>query len=263
MSNLAIPNVKGTLTFLASFLTPWRNVFRARAASGLFFHAHRRDGIGRHIAKYGAHEPVLTRWISDYLAAAGAGIVVDVGANLGWHALHAARHRNVATVIAFEPDKFNADLLRRNINENHVTTVKVDTRGVGRRREVKQLYRYKTSNLGRHSFAADAGFGSSPVEIIDLDSALAEQHLEARAILLLKIDVEGFESEVIAGASAALSRTTAIAIEHSERQSLVYETLLAAGFDPHTLRDDGVLLPLSEAQILAMSQFDAIWIRAK
>ena len=49
---------------------------------------HYRDTIGRHIAKYGTHEPLVTRWLSDYLAAAKPGIAIDVGANLGWHAVH-------------------------------------------------------------------------------------------------------------------------------------------------------------------------------
>ena len=86
-----------------------------RARDGLSFYVHHRDLIGRHIAKYGRHEPIPTGWLNDYLATAKPGLFVDVGANLGWHAVHAAQHRAVETVVAFEPDPFNAWLLDRNL----------------------------------------------------------------------------------------------------------------------------------------------------
>jgi hypothetical protein len=71
----------------------WRPAFKVQAAgSHLKFFVHHRDLIGRHIAKYGTHEPIPTRWLANYLAGAPRGIFVDVGANLGWHAVHAAQH---------------------------------------------------------------------------------------------------------------------------------------------------------------------------
>ena len=43
--------------FLLAWLMPWRPAFRTRAKqSKLSFFVHRRDIIGRHIAKYGSHE---------------------------------------------------------------------------------------------------------------------------------------------------------------------------------------------------------------
>src|SRR5205085_11280585 len=98
----------------------WQPVFRAPAFSGLTFLAHRRDAIGRHIAKYGTHEAEITRWIAARLAASPSGLFVDAGANIGWHALHAAREPNVETVVAFEPDLFNAHLLERNLPANGI-----------------------------------------------------------------------------------------------------------------------------------------------
>src|SRR5581483_1040996 len=121
----------GTLNFLLAQLTPWRPAYRVRAAkSGLAFFAHRRDVIGRHVAKYGTHEPLLTQWIADYLGAAAPGTMIDVGANLGWHAVHAAIHPNVETVVAFEPEPFNAWLLEQSLTENAIENVIVDARAV-------------------------------------------------------------------------------------------------------------------------------------
>ena len=84
LAELKLPRPLGTLAFVAAWFVPWRPAFRIHAAeSGLAFFVHHRDTIGRHIAKYGTHEPLVTRWMADYLSAAGRGIVVDVGANLG------------------------------------------------------------------------------------------------------------------------------------------------------------------------------------
>ncbi len=92
--NSPLPRPLGTLMFLLAWLVPWRPAFRTRASeSKLAFFVHHRDTIGRHIAKYGTHEPLVTRWMAEFLAAGRRGIVVDVGANLGWHALHAAQAR--------------------------------------------------------------------------------------------------------------------------------------------------------------------------
>ena len=79
---MRIPKIIGTATFLAAWLTPWRPAFRVRPpGSKLSFYVHHRDLIGRHIAKYGTHEPVPTRWIGNYLRTAKPGLFIDVGAN--------------------------------------------------------------------------------------------------------------------------------------------------------------------------------------
>src|SRR5262245_21575689 len=187
---VTIPRLGGTLAFLMSWLVPWHPIFRVRSArSNLAFFVHHRDAIGRHIAKYGTHEPLLTRWLSDYLAAARPGIVVNVGANVGWHALHAATQPKVEAVVAFEPDPFNAWLLDRNLSANQIGKVVVNACAVGAKPGMLKLYRYKTSNSGRHSAAVDHGFGSRSVPVVDLDGALAGLQLGSKTISALKIDV--------------------------------------------------------------------------
>jgi FkbM family methyltransferase len=161
------------------------------------------------------HEPLLTQWIAEFLDLGADALVIDVGANLGWHAVHAAKHSNVETVVAFEPDRFNAWLLERNVAANGLRNVILDSRCVGARPGIARLYRYKSSNAGRHSLTADYGFGSSLMTMTDLDGALEDLGLGCRPVGLMKIDVEGYEPAVIAGASRTLERTTAVVLEHS------------------------------------------------
>ena len=209
------PRSGGRAQFLAAWLTPGRPAFRVRARDGLSFYVHHRDLIGRHIAKYGRHEPIPTGWLNDYLSTAKPGLFVDVGANLGWHAVHMARHPNIEPLIAFEPEPFNAWLLDRNLAANGIENVIVDNRAVAEKPGSGRLHRYKSSNFGRHSLTADYGFGSRAVALTDIDGALAGLGLSDRRVAIIKIDVEGSEPAVIAGARQTLARTDAIILEYS------------------------------------------------
>jgi FkbM family methyltransferase len=270
-SQIVLPRPLGTLGFVAAWFVPWRPAFRTTAAqSKLKFHAHHRDAIGRHIAKYGTHEPLVTRWMAEFLNAAPRGIVIDIGANLGWHALHAARHPKAETVVAFEPDPFNAWLLERNLAANDIDNVIVESRAVGAAPGTAHLHRYNRNNFGRHSLAADHGQGSRTVPVTDLDGALAALGLSERPISLIKIDVEGYEPKVIDGAVQTLQRTDGLILEYSPDLSaaggLSTTTMLAqlknAGFSPFVLWSKGgtVRIEASELEGFAGS-LDVIWVK--
>jgi FkbM family methyltransferase len=247
------------------------SVYRVRAQeSNLAFFVHRRDAVGRHITKYGAHEADLTRWIAHRLAAVEPALFVDVGANVGWHALHAALCKWVETVVAFEPDPFNAWLLDRNLMENGIDNVIVSCSALGTQRGQARLYRYKASNRGRHSLAADHGHGSKMVPVLDLDSALDDLGFGDRRVAILKIDVEGYEPAVIAGARATLARTEAAILEYtpalSQRSGLsaqaMIATLHAGGFLPFALQANAATAPIDVEELRNFDgQKDIIWLR--
>lgn len=266
---MRIPRPAGTLNFLLAWLIPWRPAFRTRAKnSKLVFYAHFRDIIGRHIGKYGVHEPRITQWMADYLsAAAGPGMVVDVGANLGWHAVHAAQYAAVETVVAFEPDLFNAQLLDRNLTANKIDKVVVSTCAVGAQSGIARLHRYRGTNYGRHSLLTDYGYGSRLVPLRDLDSALESLGLSEQPILVLKIDVEGYEPAVIEGARRTLTRTQAIALEYSPdlvELAAMVDALHAAGFAPYVFKDDRRITEIALDDLRKVGgQTDVIWINKK
>jgi FkbM family methyltransferase len=268
---IRIPRPVGTLSFLLAWLVPWRPAFRVRAEpSKLSFFVHRRDAAGRHIAKYGHHESLLTQWISDHLSNSSPGIFVDVGANLGWHVVHAAQKEAVETVVAFEPDPFNAWLLDRNLSLNQIDNVIVCNCAVGAQRGVVTLHRYKSSNFGRHSVLTDYGNESRTVPVTDLDSKLDAIGLADRRVLVLKIDVEGYEPAVIAGAQQTLARTDVVILEYSPDLSRsgglsvdgMLDQLQVAGFVPHGLAADGRFAAIAVDELRKnKGQVDLIWIR--
>jgi FkbM family methyltransferase len=198
------------------------------------------------------------------------GIFVDVGANVGWHSIHAAQHDSVETAIAFEPDAFNAWLLDRNLTLNGIDKVIINNCAVGNECGVVRLNRYKSSNYGRHSVLTDYGYGSRIVPITDLDTALSALGFSHCRIVILKIDVEGYEPAVISGAMQTLARTDVVIIEHSPALSRsgglsaadMVDSLHAAGFTPHRLADQGHLITITLGDLKNLEGIvDVIWTR--
>jgi FkbM family methyltransferase len=117
---------------------------------------------------------------------------VDVGANVGLYAVACARRVRPGRVIAFEPDAGNAELLGRTIALN----------GVGDVVEVRQLaLGSESGELPFRSAMQQSGFQADWSETV----AMSTLDLEVGGrVDVLKIDVEGFELEVIAGAAGIL-----------------------------------------------------------
>jgi FkbM family methyltransferase len=258
------------LAYYAAWLVPWRSCIKVRAEkSRLAFYSGRSCIITRYIGKYGRFEPDLTDWLAGYLASCPPGLFVDIGANVGWHSLHAARLPGVETVVAFEADPANAWLLDRNRTENDVANIVLVAAAVGDRRGTARLNRYKTSNNGRHSLAVDHGYGSITVPLIDLDGTLDDLGLGDRPIAAMKIDVEGFEPAVIAGAQRALGRTQAVVLELSPRlyrdAGLDIKTMLgvlrANGFSPFTIEAGGALQADSTVWSDQDCVCELVWLR--
>jgi FkbM family methyltransferase len=232
----------GALKYLALRSLPFvRQAWARHRDSGLRFRVHLRDVVGRTILRRRAYEPLLTNWLLARLRQDGGGLFVDVGANIGWFALQAARAGQVEQVLAVEPDVLNHALLRRNIEANGlggrvlpVACALGDAPGLAR------LSVYKDSNLGKHSLVVDHGHGGCWVPVLPLDGLLASLGLADRPLAALKVDVEGFEPRVFAGAARALARCATVLVELSPELSraggldvaAVLDRLQAAGFEP-------------------------------
>ena len=272
MRKSRLPRPLQTLKFLGAWLVPWRAAFLTEAEpSRLRFFVSHRDGIGRQVAKYGCIEPELTAWIGERLQRSPAGIVVDVGANLGWHSVHAAKYECVEKIVAFEPDAFNAWLLEQNLAINAIDKVIVEACAVGAAPGLARLYRYKPSNKGRHSLLKDYGLGSRLLPMVDIDSALDALGLGDRRVILMKIDVEGYEPSVVAGATRALERTDVLITEYSPSLSRsgnlslgdMTNRLVERGFIPHLLGENRDIVRIDPADLVRIEhQVDVIWTRA-
>lgn len=214
-------DLRGSLSFVVQRLVPFRKPIGLHRASGLRFRFGPRDVVGRTILRYQDYEPAISASLFGRLRAARSpGLFVDVGANIGWFTLHAARMPAVEQVLAFEPDPGNHALLCENVDLNGLTTrILPVSCALGAERSLAVLNRYGASNPGRHSLLHAYGQGHSLVAVETLDGVLEHLGHGHTPIRALKLDVEGLEPAVVAGARRALARTDLVVIELSRTLS--------------------------------------------
>ncbi|WP_051367475.1 FkbM family methyltransferase [Hamadaea tsunoensis] len=153
-----------------------------------------------------------------------AATVLDVGANLGLYAVHAARHaRPGAQVHCFEPVPANVERLRRNLAANGATAI-VHEAAVGARPGSLDLFLAR-HNVGTHSASAELSGGAvrCTVPMITVDGVAAD----LPRVDILKIDIEGYDGYALRGAAGTIERDRpTLFLEYSPR------ALRACGFDP-------------------------------
>ncbi len=127
-------------------------------------------------------------------------VIIDVGANIGLMALQFARAASSGKVIAFEPDPDNLTKLRKNISLNTLVNLTVVPCGLGAFSETVKLYMVDSTNPGMNRVLKNANekFPFHEINIVKLDDEISERNI-AR-VDLIKIDVEGYEMNVLKGA---------------------------------------------------------------
>lgn len=136
-------------------------------------------------------------------------VFVDVGANVGSWTLAAARAVGPqGMVIAVEPVPHMADALRRSARANRLANVRVAEVALaeagGTRPFSVESGNSGGSRLGLMDSDAEREFIAITVRTTSLDD-LAREHGLTR-MDVVKIDVEGFEADVLAGAGGSLGR---------------------------------------------------------
>jgi FkbM family methyltransferase len=214
---------------------------------------------------------VKETWTAEWVTLVPTGTVLwDVGANIGVFTVLAALTENVQQVVAIEPSSVNAASLSENVHLNKVSgKVVVVHGGVGAETRISRL---KLSNVGAgealHSFGDMLdlpGRGTIPEVAsehcflwrMDDLAALPGMPFPTR----LKIDVDGYEREVLAGGEKVLRdpRLQAIQIEvfqpGDDRQLEVDVTamLTQAGFVLAARAGHGEHSPTTDLQFVRAS----------
>lgn len=145
-------------------------------------------------------------WIDGFSPQEGD-VVLDIGAHHGGYAIKAAKQG--ATVIAFEPEPSNFELLSSNIAANHLTNVKPVNIAISDRNGTVTLFLHRNSGccttvkeiLRPEEYGRWHNGRYVEVPCKTLDSACAGIDLSRG---LIKIDVEAAELAVLRGADQIL-----------------------------------------------------------
>ena len=173
---------------------------RVRYAPGAVISIDPSDYIGWAIFRTGQYEPASLN-LALRIVREDPGLFIDVGANFGWYTCAVGAIAG-ASVVGIEPDCENCALLRRNIALNNLQNVVVFNGAVGPDFAPIRIVRRARGNSG--TVAVDLG-DEQPGRPGDWVATFPLEELLKRVIcpparpVLIKIDVEGFERQVLAG----------------------------------------------------------------
>jgi FkbM family methyltransferase len=146
--------------------------------------------------------------------------ILDAGANKGQFALVARAHNPAARVYAFEPmakasaifsTVFSADINTTMIRSALGSTRETTIMNVSGRADSSSLL--PIGSLQSDTFPGTAAIGQETISVQRLDDLAPA--LEILAPALLKIDVQGFELELLKGATQSLAKFSDIYVELS------------------------------------------------
>jgi FkbM family methyltransferase len=201
-----------------------RHLMKARLALGQYatcvdchgmrLHVDIRDqqGVGGQLYIKRDFEPEETEFL---LSALKPGmVVVDIGANLGYYTVLAAKAVGpTGMVVAFEPDQTNYQMLLNNIQENNLGNIKTLNVALGSSPGTANLFR-NDLNYGDHRLWDNsrdgAGRESVTVQVEPLDKALKDCNINK--VDFIKIDVQGYECQVASGMKGLLASSNSLTV---------------------------------------------------
>ncbi|GAB2664826.1 FkbM family methyltransferase [Kribbella swartbergensis] len=195
-----------------------------------------RDNLQAVLYYAGRYEPAVRRFLVSELRQGD--VVLDVGANIGLHALTAAnrlRELGGGRVIAFEPAADCLAKLRTAADHNDLQ-VEVVPAALGERQyyaELRADSRYDEADAGVRSLYGD-GAVVQEVPVIRLDDWVREHGLQRLDVV--KLDIEGSEVSALSGAAHTLTRLRPRAVlvedKRSESSARLHAVLDELGYRP-------------------------------
>ncbi len=186
--------------------------------------------ISKFLYVRGAYERDYVTGVMEYLERAGLrsarrDVVLDVGANIGMIAIALVKHGWFSRAIAFEPEAYNFQLLKRNVRQN----------GYGNAIACRQVALSSAAcdmelvindgNLGGHFIPQPSDLPmmreacrSVRIRTATCDQIVASDFGElAERIGLVWMDIEGHEGHFLEGAQATLARGVPVVSEFYPR----------------------------------------------
>lgn len=127
-------------------------------------------------------------------------ILIDIGGEIGSYCIPLSDFYD--KVITFEPNKNNFNLILKSIDANNIENIIPINKGCGKSSEKGNLVTEYNNVID----LAEEG----DVEIVSLDTELKELDIDFNKVAAIKLDVEGFEYQVLLGAREAIETSKPI-----------------------------------------------------
>lgn len=186
------------------------------------------DAIGESLACHGEFARPITEFLLEHAVEPG-GSLVDVGANIGAIALPFAALKPRWRVVAVEAHRGLASILSANAINNRLANCQVIQAAAGARAGVVDFPNVPLDSRGNFGVMG-VGRSDQPLEptlMVTLDQIAPPD------TRLVKIDVEGFDAEVLKGATRLLAETRPVLMVEAAADANALEVkrlLLEAGY---------------------------------
>src|SRR5690554_911772 len=171
----------------------------------------RSGGIHSDLFLYGRREPICTQYLMQSDLIGRGDCVLDIGANIGYYILLESKLvGSQGKIYAVEPVLNNFNLLTKNVKLNNLANVSTHQLAIGDRNCEAKIYVSNQANLCRMEKYEDTDIvDTQEVEVKTVDTFLKNKETPK----LIRMDVEGYEYEVLKGMSQTLKKDIALLIE--------------------------------------------------
>ncbi len=217
------------------------------------------DTYFRSLPAFHASSPQLESYARSNLGAAS--VCLDVGANIGLTAILLSLVCPQGKVFAFEASPRNARYLRENLRRNGIENCVAIESAVGSHCG-SVAFRESVFGAGSHVVSGRSADDQAPadleVPVTTLDAFVERGSLVEASVDFIKLDVEGYEPAVLAGAARLLERDRpkvfmefnawCLQLFHGFNHA-VFAHALAEAFAMARIDKDGALTPVSEREV--------------
>ena len=153
-------------------------------------------------------------------------VVCDIGANIGNHSVYFGRILGAQTVVSCEPQAHAYNTLQQNLELNSLTTENAFNVMLGSTSGRGEVTHFESINHGATRLRSSA---DGPIAMVTLDELTASYG----TVGFLKLDVEGFEAAVLAGAERVLSKdrpaiSVELTVQHGDENVAATRSILEA-----------------------------------
>lgn len=129
-------------------------------------------------------------------------VVVDAGANIGTASLWFSQQYSQAAVVAIEPDPQNATILRRNAQGRGITVIEA---------AIGSQSGFVSVLTNGHSWGVRTERAPTGVKIVTVEDAVSS--VPNGELFIVKVDIEGFESDLFASNTDWIDQAFLVYIE--------------------------------------------------
>ena len=212
--------------------------------------------IDRNIFWYGAYEKPNLYLLRDIMRIefANQGTFVDIGANTGQHSLFMAQYSR--QVHSFEPWEPVLKRFRKMIARNRIKNITIHPYGLGDQNAKLPFFKPPDTNLGTGSFVEGFQDGNSPEGTLEIkrgDDVF--DALQPLPIVLIKMDIEGYEKPALIGIRRTLEKHRPIVLFELSAQPSKSVSINSVAELRQLFPSDYTFLVVSEKSDLATGRY--------